>query len=548
MSMFLSEKESLPLNYPGKGAFPLCLKGEAAIMIITIHTAGGTQAYTTSAPRVKLSQAMRECGLTGLNMPCGGRGVCGKCRVYADGNLSAPTPEELSLLSGEERAQGIRLACMAWATGDCSLRLPEHEARILTGNGSAASDWSPLDAPWGFAVDIGTTTVALELWDLQTRKRLGTAAFPNPQSAYGADVISRIQSALEGQADAIRQQILLELDRSMASLAQGLPPQGVAVITGNTTMLYLLTGTDPEPLSHAPFTLTEHFGGFFPALKFPSLPEMRCWIPQPIAAFVGSDITCSILGGAVRSGGVRLLADIGTNGEMALSRGGELWCCSTAAGPAFEGAGITMGSAAVDGALSRLDLLPEGGFSWSVIGRGDMAPADGICGSGLIDAAAACLSAGLVDETGRIEPESEWYTLYHEKPALRLGDSGVLLTQEDFRAVQLAKAAICAGIRSLLHEAEIPMENVEELVLAGGFGTYLRRESAARIGLIPAELAERARPAGNTALAGALLLLQSDTARQEGARIPGEAVTLELSTSPYFMDQYVEEMLFPYED
>ena len=141
--------------------------------------------------------------------------------------------------------------------------------------------------------------------------------------------------------------------------------------------------------------------------------------------------------------------------------------------------------------------------------------------------------------------EAGLYATYGGKPALRLGDSGVLLTQEDFRAVQLAKAAICAGIRSLLHEAGIPPEQVDELVLAGGFGTYLRRESAVRIGLIPPELSDRVRPAGNAALAGALLILQSAAACEEGARIPKEAVTLELSTSPYFMDQYVEEMLFP---
>ena len=517
-------------------------------MTITIETAKGKVVRQLSQEKAALSQILQEAGLPGLDMPCGGRGVCGKCRVIASGALSAPTPQELRLL-GPDYDRGIRLACMTWAEGDCILRLPERQAHILTSSGEAAGDWKPLGETWGFAVDIGTTTVALELWDLRERKRLGSAAFSNPQSAFGADVISRIQAALEGQGEALRQRILQELDQVMAKLAQGLSPEGVAVITGNTTMLYLLAGTDPEPLSHAPFALTERFGGFLPGLVFPSLPKMSCFLPQPIAAFVGADITCSILGGGIRKGGVRLLADIGTNGEMALCRDGSLWCCSTAAGPAFEGAGITMGSAAVEGALSRFERLPEGGFSWSVIGRPDNSPAEGICGSGLIDSVAACLESGLVDETGRIDPdvgeEAGLYTTYGGKPALRLGDSGVLLTQEDFRAVQLAKAAICAGIRSLLHEAGIPPEQVDELVLAGGFGTYLRRESAVRIGLIPPELSDRVRPAGNAALAGALLILQSAAACEEGARIPKEAVTLELSTSPYFMDQYVEEMLFP---
>lgn len=519
-------------------------------MKITISS-GDKQSVVSSEERILLSEAIQS-GSFPFDMPCNGRGVCGKCRVYASGCLSAPTRQETEHL-GAELADGMRLACMTWAEGDCEVRLLQKNAHIVTDSVAARLDYAPMGKNYGFAVDIGTTTVAIYLCDFRNQgKQIAQAAFSNPQSAFGADVISRIQEALDGGAERLSQVIRERLEETFLQLCgqAGISSDLVdsIVITGNTTMLYLLCQVDTEPLSHSPFAITEYFGRIVDdsMLRFGALKNARVFLPRTISAFVGSDITCSILTSGIRQKkGINVMADIGTNGEMAVYRDGKLCCCSTAAGPAFEGAGITMGSAAIDGAIS--DVTFDHGFTYKTIGG--QKKATGICGSGLIDAVAACLHAGLVDETGRIDEDTEenlpFLTEYQGKQAVKIGESGVVLTQEDFRAVQLAKAAICAGIRSLMHEVGVEAGEVDHLFLAGGFGSFIKPESAAAIGLIPGELASRLKSIGNAALGGAYAILCSEAEHRESDDIAKSAVNLELSSSPYFMDQYVEEMMFP---
>ena len=324
------------------------------------------------------------------------------------------------------------------------------------------------------------------------------------------------------------------------------------VITGNTTMLYLLLGRDVVPLSAAPFTITDFLGETVSPEQcgFSGFKNASVYLPRAMSAFVGSDITCCLLAARdlLDGGGTALLADMGTNGEMAICRRNQLICCSTAAGPAFEGAGITMGCMAISGAINRV-YMEDGIVKYTVIG--EKKPC-GICGSGLIDALAAFLSLGLIDRNGGINISNENYpeyiTDYAGKPALLVGDSGIVITQADIRAAQLAKAAICAGIYTLLEETGTLPNEIDRLVTAGGFGSYIDIQNACAIGLIPFELQERAISAGNAAAAGAVMLLLSGQCRSESVAVAKRARIIDLSASGFFMEKYIECMSFPKRD
>lgn len=479
-------------------------------------------------------------------MPCGGRGTCGKCRVKAQGALSQPDERERRLLGGVLE-RGERLACMAWAVGEAAVTVQKTDTVALSYGELPEFRLEPDSQGLGAAVDVGTTTVAAYLYDLSSGQLLGKEAFPNPQTAYGGDVIARIQKAMEGQGVAMQRSLQEKLRASLFRLCKEPEKISSLVITGNTAMLYLLLGKDPEPLSHAPFQIEEFFGRQVDplALGIPELGKASLSVPPLVSGFVGGDLVSAVLSsGITEQAGPGMLVDVGTNGEMALWDGKRLLCCSTAAGPAFEGAGITMGMPAAPGAVSQV-RLEGGGMVCGVVGGGR---ALGICGSGLIDGAAALLELGLIDESGRINEESptaRLLTRWNDGPALRLEDSGVLLTQRDIRELQLAKASICAGIRTLLHEAGMGPEDLDAFLLAGGFGSYIDCANAGRIGMIPVELAEKGKPIGNAAGMGAVMELLNVRYRDRSREIAARARTLELSSSAYYMEQYVDAMGFP---
>lgn len=515
---------------------------------ITLYYNGKTQILQYPEP-ILLSKALQEAGIP-IRMLCAGRGTCGKCRVHAEGTLSAPTQQEIKVL-GSELDRNIRLACMTYAQGDCQVTVESQSMEIVTEGGALNLPVDPIGEGYGAAVDIGTTTVALYLYRLSDGAQLGRGAFPNPQSAYGADVISRIGASLEGKDAALQNAIAGELEKNLVSLCQShqvpLQELSTAVITGNTTMLYLLCRENVKPLSCAPFEISEYYGSWIQGkdLNWTQLSSLRIYLPRTMSAFVGSDITCSLLAGNVlHQDGCTVLVDIGTNGEMGVHYQGRLVCCSTAAGPAFEGAGITMGSMAVPGAISKV-WIEDGKPAFSTIGG---APAKGICGSGLIDALACFLKLGMVDETGYIDEEKAeeagCLAEYDDDAALRIGDSDVLLTQKDVRSIQLAKAAVCAGFLSLLNAVDLSAAQVDRLILAGGFGSFIDRENAAVIGLIPKEFAHKAHSIGNASGTGASMILLNKSSMEESETLAKEAEVLELSSSPYFMEQYVECMGF----
>ena len=498
--------------------------------------------------RKPLSEALRRA--TGLEQPCGGRGTCGKCRVRLSGALTPPTDLERSCLSPRELSDGLRLACQTYPLGD--IRLEESrrdEAVILTGGQLPEFVRTPGRAGLGLAVDIGTTTLAAYLFQLGDDNRLlAEASAKNPQTSFGADVISRIQLAMQGRAGDLQTAILQALDQLARKTAGSrLPELNTLVLTGNTAMLYLLTGENPLPLSAAPFTLTRAFGESHTAaaLGLAAVPAAaEVYLCPAVSAYVGADIASAALSARLDAAQDNtLMIDIGTNGEMVLRAGGHLLCCSTAAGPAFEGAGIRCGSAAVTGAVSRVWTEGES-LRCSVIGNGEPRS---ICGSGVIDALAALLELEAMDETGRLDEDVCRHlgllADLEDETAVRIAGE-VILTQKDIRAVQLAKAAICAGALTLMEHGGLTASSLQALIVAGGFGYYMDLHSAEAIGLIPEGTAAKARVVGNAAGMGACMALLSETERRETERLAREMETVSLYDDAVFREQYIECMMF----
>ena len=470
-------------------------------------------------------------------MPCGGHGRCGKCRVKVTGGVSPLTEREAASLTEAEIAAGVRLACLTSVTGDCAVTPcgAGGRSQIRTDGSLPPFDLSPSFSRVGAALDIGTTTLAARLYD-PAGTLLAETTELNPESAWGADVISRMEACLAGHAEQIARTIRAAADGMLSKMAAeaGIGPREIdaLVITGNTVMLHLLTGDDVEPMTHAPFQAKRLYGEFVTAgeigLAAPS-PDTPIYLPPCAAAFVGADISTALLAsGICRSERTAVLVDIGTNGEMMLWHGGKLYAASTAAGPAFEGAGISMGMGGRAGAVDRVKVA-DGAISAHVIG--DAAPV-GICGSGLVDAVACLLETEALDETGYLEDD----------PAM-IADP-VCLTQDDIRQVQLAKSAIHAGMRTLLHAAGVDCGEVRELNVAGGFGSYLDIPNAVAIGLLPEELGDRVRVLGNAALAGASMLLLAGDLRGECERRARGVNMVALAANPVFAAEYMERMMF----
>ena len=454
--------------------------------------------------------------------PCGGRGRCGNCAVRAEGAISPPT-------ESEERA-GTRLSCQITLLGDATVWLCSGLAAVET-SGSVPVPGTAMDGHYGAAVDIGTTTIALKLYDLETGIMLGQAGALNPQGSVAADVMGRIGAALEGQLSGLRTmavqavQSLLQRVCDAADLPVG--QVDALAVTGNTTMLYLLTGRDPKSLSAAPFLADCLFDQMDALLGIP------VYYPPCMNAFVGADITCAVLdSGMHRKGETSLLCDIGTNGELALWKDGRLYVTSTAAGPAFEGAGISCGCGSIPGAIDQV-WTENGEIRCHTIGGKEAA---GLCGSGLVDAVAAFLETGDIDETGAVEADF-----------LPLAEN-VRLLPADVRAVQLAKGAIAAGIRTLLELAQITEEEIRTLYIAGGFGSHLNTASAAAIGLIPAGLAGRVKILGNSALSGAARLLLDRELISDARKLARESTHVPLSGNSRFNYHFMNAMLFGDED
>jgi uncharacterized 2Fe-2S/4Fe-4S cluster protein (DUF4445 family) len=472
----------------------------------------------------------------GVEFPCGGRGRCRGCKVKVLQGSLAVTPEQAQRLTPPELAAGWRLACRCCAEGDLVLDLAQWEATILADD--TVFDFTPREG-YGVAVDVGTTTLVAQLLDLRTSRVLGVRAELNAQAQHGADIMSRVELAMHGAG---REQLLRlireQVERMMIELLDGWPEarDGLRRVTlvGNTAMHHLFCGLDPEPLSHYPFEPTQDGLRTFNAPDLGWLLPGECQIQflPCLGGFVGSDILAGILATRMQqSQDLMVLIDLGTNGELVVGNRERLLCASTAAGPAFEGARISMGMRAATGAIAEVTVA-QGQLRSRVLGQ---AAPRGICGSGLVDAVAAGLELGWIQSSGKLDRGGQTMTILPP----------VVVTQADVREVQLAKGAIAAGLRILLERWQASMGDVKRVYLAGAFGNYINRQSARRIGLFEFDPA-LVEPAGNTALLGAKLALFDPAGDGNAyARLRSLVEHVSLSADPRFQEIYMDALRFP---
>ena len=592
-----------------------------------------------------LVEAAAQAGLT-LDAPCGGMGLCGKCRVRVMNGASAPLETEQRIFTPRELQDGWRLACQTAVTQPAVVHVPEtslfasrHQIvthtlgaaqevlpavrkiyvelsppsleqdgadllRLEEAIGTAKADLSLLrqlpgllrrngfkgtavltdhhlidfeagdttDRCFGVAFDIGTTTLVGSLLDLRSGDELAITSRMNPQVSFGDDVLSRIHyaSTEPDGLENLRQLILSAVHEMLAILcAQAKAErQHIYEVTfaGNTTMQQLLCGIDVQPLGAVPFVPAYAHGLVLRAcdMELPIHPRGAVYVFPVMGGFVGGDTVAGILVTALpKQEGPVLLVDIGTNGEIVLAHQGRMWAASTAAGPAFEGARIRCGMRATCGAIEK--VVADSDLRLSVIGN--VAPA-GLCGSGLIDLASELLRLGIISSTGRLLPPQELPAGLPQplRQRVRQGEDGqvefvlaaghglqrddsLTLTQRDVRELQLAGGAIRAGIHILLKQAGLVAGSLKHVYIAGGFGSFIRRSHAQRIGLLPAQIShERITYVGNASLNGARWVLLSTTARKRAEELARATVHVELSQDADFQMEFAEAMMFPPSD
>lgn len=419
---------------------------------------------------------------------------------------------------------------------------------------------------YGFILDIGTTTIALYLVDMHSGEVLDADGKANPQRPFGADVLSRIASA-SSQSDILEKMQTVTLEAVSEGMRHLLQEQGIdesnvysLVAVGNTTMSHLFLGIDPSNLAVSPFipcfrSRITMKGG---ELRLPMHPEGEVHVLPNISGYVGSDTMGVIMATRMwEQKGYSLAVDIGTNGEIVLGCKGWLLACSAAAGPAFEGAHIHDGMRAGEGAIESV-LFEGEGIRLGVIGK--TAPR-GICGSGLIDAVVELRRSGLLNAGGRLVDEKSPAFMQPLGARLRTrnglrefvlafsGELGneedIVITQKDIRELQLAKAAIAAGISILNEEMGIQSSQIDRVFLAGAFGNYMDRENAVALGMFPGIPADKIFPVGNAAAEGAGSCLLSLAQRKLVDRISKFVKPIELSTRKDFNAQFVREIGFP---
>ena len=503
-------------------------------------------------------------GLAGiiLNTVCGERGTCGKCRVILE-----PDAREV-------------LACQYRIESDLTVTVPTSSRffaqRILADGIDTQRTFQPdiyeeylstdsTDVIFGLAIDIGTTTVVARLIDMRDGTSRATEAALNPQTRFGDDVVSRIAYAeTEERFTELRIAIidcintLTEKLCTKAAIETDRIYEVCAV--GNTTMGHIFLGLPIAQLGQAPYqaySLDAHdLTGS--DLSIPINPAGRIHTVENIAGFVGADTTAVALAADMDSAEeTTLIVDIGTNGEIVLGTKERLYAASCAAGPALEGARITCGSRAAEGAIETV-VISNDDIDLDVIGDG---PPRSICGSGLIDAVAVMMELGIIDRTGRfaepvklekelppavfsrmVEEDGQWSFVL--APAVNVGERPVFLNQQDIRQMQLAKGAIRAGIKLLQRRIGLEDAGIKRILLAGAFGNYIRPESALRIGLLPAVGIERIHSIGNAAASGAQMILLSRRYRQQAGELARTIEYIEIAHEPDFQMVFAESMWF----
>jgi len=600
-------------------------------------------------------EALERAGIN-IDTPCGGKGICGKCKILINKGITTATPIEEELLSEEEIKKGFRLACQAKLFKDSIIEVPSEIRldfkRVFSSNlkgdihrtknnfslesnlkkvfldlekpslDDQKSDWERIKdglslkkienisnlkislqilkkipilirkadfkitvticndeiidlesdntakKSYGIAFDIGTTTVVGYLIDLGSGEELSAVAKTNPQVIHGDDVISRIGFAQQpkGGLEKLQKEIVITLNEIIRETTQKaeIDKSNIyeTVIVGNTCMHHLFLGLNPINLAPSPYIPVIKESLSLKVKDIPGLslnPTANIYMLPNISAFVGADILAGILSTSMwREDKTVLLVDLGTNGEVVLGSKGELWACSAAAGPAFEGARISSGMRAAEGAIDKVKIDNKF-ITYKVIEDGKVR---GICGSGLIDLIAELLKLGLINKSGKLIDREEGNSELSEEIRKRIikGQKGnkfllvkdketengkpIYLTQRDIREVQLAKAAIFAGIKILLKEVNIPLEDIQEIFLAGAFGNFIDKKSAVRIGLLPNLPLKKIESVGNAAGRGAEITLCSNKMREVSEEISKKVKYVELSSRPDFQEEFIKAMIF----
>ena len=507
-----------------------------------------------------VKDALREHGIA-MDYICGGKGICGKCAVRVLEGKAEPSVADCAFFSEEQLAQGYRLACQMHITEDILLEIPQehlqqrkngpkmqvagiqtyHEVADTFGNAqedAAEQTYShakedATEQAYGVAIDLGTTTIGFALVDLRTKEVCRTQSRLNTQRSYGADVLSRIQSANEGHAKELQACVTKDLREGVVQLCGDLLTKKAIkhiVISGNTTMCHLLRGYSCKTLGVAPF-IPSHL-----TLEQWKEDDIEITIFPGASSFVGGDIVSGIYAISDEKEPWMLL-DFGTNGEMVLWTGKRLFATAAAAGPAFEGGNITCGCASVPGAISSVMIAGCHSHTKTIGGI----PAIGICGSGLLEAISGMRKAGLLDENGTFieNLRSDGFVL--QTPGSK---KEIILTQEDIRQFQMAKSAIAVGQKTLLKAAGRKASDMKHVYLAGGMGSFLNVRAAVAVGLLQKEFLPVAKAVGNTSLQGAItyLLKQTKTETKKLEEIAKQIRVLSLAETPGFEEDYIMHM------
>jgi len=473
-----------------------------------------------------LLQCIRE-HVADFYAPCGGNGTCGKCRVHIPGD-------------------GHVTSCLYHVNKPVEVILPDRVemqvlstqyklTKVLPQNPGPTANLATI--PYGLAVDIGTTTMVFYIVNLLFGSVVDIISIVNPQSKFGADVISRINygaTTPSGLTDL--QNVLIDATnlaiQKFCTNYEISPADFVKIsVVGNTTMLHNLLGVDALPIAHAPFTpqFTEVKRLQANMLGINIHEQAELILSPSLSAYVGADIVAGLASiDTQKLGKNYLFIDIGTNGEMVLVTPGKILACATAAGPAFEGANISCGMAALPGAISEFSS-----DSFKVIGS---TPPCGVCGSGLIDAVATMLETGILGADGNID---EAFVLYAGEEA-----APIALTQQDVREVQLAKSAVFSGINRMMAMTGLSFDELDHVLLAGGFGNYLNVSNAVKIGLLPPIPLEKYVQVGNSAGSGAVLALTSENFIGQMEALKDQIEYIELSTDSEFTMEFAMNMFF----
>ncbi|GHV83131.1 hypothetical protein AGMMS50212_04710 [Spirochaetia bacterium] len=495
-----------------------------------------------------LLEAARSAGIE-IESPCGGNGTCGKCTVKIAKNSASEFTEVQ--------------ACQIKVEDDTYVLIRDYQnenrsMRILSQGKNFSYDLDPFikkEPPcYGIVIDIGTTTLVSTLVDLNTGKTLASESALNPQVRYAQDVVSRIQFASTADGLHTMRSCLVETITGMiAKITDAAAADTTAesteinrlkiyevVYSGNTVMLHIAVGVDPSPLGQAPYTPKIWGGSHVEAPDLGLAHEALVYLPPIISGYVGADITSGILAaGLAERKGVTVFIDIGTNGEIVVSRNGVLAASSTAAGPCFEGMNISCGMRAMNGAVESFKIDDGGNIHFSVIGGGT---AQGICGSGLLDITAELVRTGIIEESGRF---SKIYPI-NEKDgtgAFPITEN-IYLSQRDVRQVQLAKGAVRCGIEMLLDTLNVSSEEVDSVIIAGSFGYHLNENSLINLGLLPDSFAGKVEFAGNTSLSGGTALLLNAGLRKKMEALVKKIEKVELADDPMFEENFVHYMGF----